>query len=316
MLQGRLAGRLAREVVGAEVGRQVGIGGRVPLVGVDAVEDAHQVAAALAQHAVQAAPEGRCLDLLGVGGADGGEEGGVAQRRLHEVQRSEVLELGGVVVLSPQPGDEHGAAVGHALVGHVVDGEHGGGAVERPGPFHRVDVDGNQRRLPVVGVDHVRHEVDRLAELERAAREEGEALQVVRVALAGRAVEVRPIEVPVVLEEVDRDVAARQVAQPESGAGHAPPHGHPDGSLQPLQRVPVEAGVEGHDHADVDATPAQRPGQRAGDVGQAACLGERGGLRGDEEDLEATLGLGHSIRSRRGGSRRRGRCCPSPRCRR
>ena len=62
-LQRRLAGRLAGHLLGVELFRQVLVGGRVPLVDVDAVQDADQVAAARAEHAVEAAAVGAGLDL-------------------------------------------------------------------------------------------------------------------------------------------------------------------------------------------------------------------------------------------------------------
>ncbi len=112
-----------------------------------------------------------------------------------------------MIVLGPEPGHEQRAAVEDALIGEVVDGVEARAAVQRLRPFDGVQVDGDERGLPVVGVHDVGKPGERLRELERAARQEREALEVVAVALRRRSIEVRPIEVVMVLEEVDRDVA-------------------------------------------------------------------------------------------------------------
>ncbi len=217
----------------------------------------------------------------------------MAQGGLGEVEGAEVLELGGIVVLGAETGDEQGVTVGHALVGEVVDGVDGRRAVQRTRPFDGVDVDGDERRLPVVSVDHVGHEPDGLRELEGAAGEQREPLQVVAVGLARRSVQVRTIEVPMVLEEVHGHVAARQPPEPHSGPGHAPPHRHVERAFEPLERVPVDPCVEGHHHPDVDAAQAERLGERPDDVAEAAGLRERRRLRGHEQDLERARRLRH-----------------------
>ena len=87
---------------------QVLVGAGIPLVDVDAVQDADA-----------GPPRARAARRRGRSRRPG--SGSPARRwgsrwraalawrsaRLHEVQRAEVLELGGVVVLPPEPGDEH-----------------------------------------------------------------------------------------------------------------------------------------------------------------------------------------------------------------
>ena len=166
------------------------------------------------------------LDLAGVGRADGRDQRGVGQRGLGEVQGAEVLELVRVVVLRPEAGDEQGAAVGDPLVREVVDRVEAGRAVEGLRPLHGVDVHGDERRLPVVRVHDVGMPAERLAELERAAREEREALEVVGVRLRGGAVQVLPVVVVMVLEEVDGHVAPGEPAQAHAAVGGAPADRH------------------------------------------------------------------------------------------
>ena len=118
-----------------------------------------------------------------------------------------------------------------------------------------------------------------------AARQEREALEVVGVALGRRTVEVRAVEVAVVLEAVDRDVAAGKLADAHARARAAPPHRHGHEAVEHLEVVPRHARVERHHDAHVDAQRAQRLGQRARDVGQPARLRERRALGGDEQNL-------------------------------
>jgi hypothetical protein len=112
-----LQAALPVHVLGVEHLRQGAVDGRVPLLDVDAVQDAAQVAAAPRQHPVQAEAEGRGLDLPRVGGAHRRQHGAVDDGRLHQVEVAEVLELVRVVVLGPERGDEHAARIEVPLVG-------------------------------------------------------------------------------------------------------------------------------------------------------------------------------------------------------
>ena len=76
-----------------------------------------------------------------------------------------------------------------------------------PSRLDRVEVDGDERRRPVVDVDDVGRPVEVLAELQGAAAEKGEADEVVGGEPAGRIVEVAAPEEAQVVEEVDGDVA-------------------------------------------------------------------------------------------------------------
>src|SRR6185436_16489323 len=101
------------------------------------------------------------------------------------------LELARMEMLATEPGDEHGARLVHSLIGQIVNREDRGRAMQRSAPFDRVDVYGQERRLPVVRMHDVGKEADRLTQLERCTAEEGEALQVVGVCVTRRAVEMR-----------------------------------------------------------------------------------------------------------------------------
>ena len=67
-----------RSVVG---GGERAVGGRIPDVGIDAVEDAGQHVAAGAQQAVEAHAARRRADFGGIGGADGGDGVGELESR-------------------------------------------------------------------------------------------------------------------------------------------------------------------------------------------------------------------------------------------
>ena len=197
-----------------------------------------------------------------------------------------MFQLARVVVLAPEAGDEHGVAVEDPLIGEIVDGVDRRRPVERLQPFHGVDVDGNEARLPIVAMNDVGEESQRLAELERAARQVGEPFEIVRITVTGWPVKVGAIEVAVVLEAVDGHVGLRQPAHADPAARRAPPHGDREQAVEHLEIVPGHAGVERHHHPYVHVQGAQRFRQRAHHVGETAGLRERRDLGGDEQNLQ------------------------------
>ena len=180
------------------------------------------------------------------------------------------------------------------LVGEVVDGEHARRPSERAVRFDRVEVDGDERRRPVVDVHHVGRPAEVLAELDRAATQEGEADQVVVRPRAGRVVEVAAAEEGEVVEEVDRHVALRDCrlrhARPRFAPAERDAERRGAALLHLVERDDV---VARHDDARVAAERAERDGEGADDVAEAACLDEGCAFRGDEEDGRV---LGHSRR--------------------
>ena len=81
--QGPLARRLPRLLGLVEGGGDVGIVPRVPLLVVDAVQDAHEIVGAGPHHAFEPLAELRGLDLAGVGGRHRGHDLGEEQAALH-----------------------------------------------------------------------------------------------------------------------------------------------------------------------------------------------------------------------------------------
>ena len=179
-------------------------------------------------------------------------------------------------MLAAEASDEHRPALEVALVGEVVNREHAGRAVQRLRPLDGIQVDGHQRGLPVVGVDDVGNEPERLAQLERAARQEREALEVVGIGLPGRAVE----------DTGDRrsgctrgSRSARRcpAVAPGAPAARALPKyigtvSVPSRRSSALQRMPWYSGITTR-----TSMPRRRKrlGQRPGDVGEPAGLAER-----------------------------------------
>ncbi len=156
----------------------------------------------------------------------------MGERRLGEVQGAEVFELSRVVVFVPESGSDQIGAVEDALIREVVNGIDARASVQWATPLDGVHVHRHERGLPIVRVHDVRDPTERGAELERAPRQKGEAVEVVRIVAAGRAVEIRTIEVLVVLEEVDRHLAPRQSAEPDTGTARCRTTSAPRGCLR------------------------------------------------------------------------------------
>ena len=174
------------------------------------------------------------------------------------------------------------------LVGEVVDGEDALRLRQLGAREPAAQRDRREPGLPVVQVDDVGGEAQRLRRLERADREQREAPVVVaelavRVAVdAAAAVRRRVVEeehlVPLgELQRRDADLLlAEREAQPEPGAGVLHPR---------VLHLRVERGDDLH----LVAERGERGGERAGDVGEASGLGERRDLGGEKEDLHRPI---------------------------
>ncbi|MCY1412769.1 hypothetical protein D9M71_281850 [compost metagenome] len=149
-------GALALPLMGAEAFPQVRVAARFPAF-VYAIGDAAELALGdlALEHAFQPAAEVGGGDLLCVGLAHRGHMAGVGDAALEERQLA--VELQGLVAQRLGRQGQLGAAlqVADALVGQVVDGEHGGCAQAAPGHVGR-----GQGRRPVVGVDQFRAPAD------------------------------------------------------------------------------------------------------------------------------------------------------------
>ena len=284
ILQGLLALCLARfEAVDVVVAGDVGVGGRVVGLHVDAVQDATELVLLLPQQGVQTVAEPRVEDLLCIGGADGGDLIRRLDGALHEVGAAIVLH-DMLVAAADAAGVFQDLGAVLALIGDVMDGKDGLDTVELVQmAIVQVQVHRHQSGLPVVAVDDVGGEVDVKQGLQHGAGEEGEALAVVV-----EAVETAALEVILVVEEVVGHAVDLSLEQAAVLAAPA----HRDGVVGHIFQLVAElqVAVQRHDDAGVHAVLDQSLGQRASHIGQTAGLRKGGCFRSSIQDL-------HKIRS-------------------
>ena len=148
----------------------------IPLVDVYSVDNALELVVPLGQNPVKAAALLGGLDLLGVGGADGGDVVGVHQACLQHVH----LAVGEDVLVRPDVGVEEVHAGECSLICQVVDGEHRLCAHEELASVHLQKI-GNKACSPVMAVKDIRFEVYCLAQLQRGLAHKSKAEEVVAV---------------------------------------------------------------------------------------------------------------------------------------
>ncbi len=260
--------------------------GGVPLLVVEPVQDPYQVVLSRLQHTVQTAPHLRRADLAAVVFRDGADYVGGEDTCLQEVDLAvELKPVDGEALLGEPHGGEFLAGE-EPLVGEVVDGE------DDPGPCEEgivlalvLQVVRDECGLPVVAMDDVGPEVHLFQELQNAAAEKGETLGVVGVVAAGGAVKLVAREVLLVLDEIDRYLAQRRLAQEPFflDAVH-----HDRGALAPLayrHPPPLDHRVEGHHDPDVMAKRPEGLGKGAGNIRQTSRLGKGSDLRRNKQNL-------------------------------
>ena len=152
-LQGALDTGLAAHALAIKMGIEQRVCGRVPELVVNAIEDAADTIAPVAQHAVQAAALFWRHDLLGVAWTDGGDGVGKLQTGFHEGKLPVVFRT-----VDGEQGlwhAEFGTAGGRkqSLVSQVVDGEHAGRDTASAG--QQLLVKRSQTGMPVVRMHHV-----------------------------------------------------------------------------------------------------------------------------------------------------------------
>ena len=197
------------------------IDGRIPLVVIDAVENAGDVGGAAAQNALQTEAVLRGLDLLGVLAADRGDEIRVSQRALEEVHLAEELQLGDGEQVPGQHEKRKRVRGKDSLIADVVDGEDRGNSLERGVlVVQGAQENGNQRGLPVVAMEDVGHAED-LGGLQNGAAIQGEALGIVMIVAQRSAVESIAIVEGRIIDEVvtGRRGACRRRPRSRSGNG-------------------------------------------------------------------------------------------------
>ena len=283
VLQVFLADSLAvLEGLGVVVLGNVGVGGGVEHIDVDAVQNAAQLILLLAQQAVQTMAEPGVENFLCIGGADGRDLIGTLDCTLHEVGTAVVLHHMGVAGTDAAGILEDIQAV-LALVGNVMDGEHRLDAAEFiQMAVIQVQIDRSQRGLPVVAVDDIRLEIGVEQHFEDGTGEEGKALAVIVEAVQAAAFEV----ILVVDKVVDNAVA---LGLEQAAVLAAPAHRHAEIGDIGQRILEFQIAVQRHNDAGVDAIANQRLGQSARNVGQAAGLGKGSSLAGCIQDFHKHL---------------------------
>ena len=273
-LERRLACGLAGEIIGIVVGRNVFVSARRPGVIVNAVDNAPDILAALDDQVGDVPANRGVPQLFGILLADSVDH--VCEDHANpgqvEVAVAERVADAGVARIQPHSLEDAVGECALVCAAEVVTREY-----RRVGQRAQLAVGGDERCVPVVEVNDVGLEIERFDGGEYGAAEEGEALGVVRIGAARGAVYAFAVEVVVVLDEIDGDLAPRQVGHVHGAATFAGGHGHADGLDGPLHLRGVLCGyaVLGHGDADVYAEFRQRFGQASGNVSESADLGKR-----------------------------------------
>ena len=174
---------------------------RIPHGVIHSVQNPHQVPRPLANHAIKRAAVFRRLNFERVATAHGRKIIGKKDAALQEIHVA--VEFQPVVSEKRfrQAGGFQHRAWKHALIGQIVNGQHHRQvARDRVFAVLRAHQQRNQRRLPIVAMNHIR-QPDALHEFDGGAAIFGEALGVVRIIDAFLAIELLAIEVAAVDHE-------------------------------------------------------------------------------------------------------------------
>ena len=181
-----------------------------------------------------------------------------------------------------------------ALVGDIVDRKQRGHVFElRHAALFDLQVRRDEPRLPIVGVDHVELQAQLARRFDHGPGEKHEPLAIVAVIAAFLAIQLRPVVVVVLLDEIDRHLAVGQVALEQRSGDRPRADRQVQSNRQPLDRQPrrMDLPVGRHDHQRLVPEPGQLDRQGTADIGQSAGLGERDRFAGGNQDLHAVWQL-------------------------
>ena len=274
-LESPLVGFLALDdAVHVELLRDLLVGGGVPDIVVDAVDDAAELHVMVPDDRVEVLAILCRLDLSRVGVGDGGDDVGIDERAfehvgvvvdLELVRREDIVRQAGEIL------DE--AELMLALELEVVDRDDGLGVLAGPGvPEQGVEIDRNEACLPVVAVDDVRLEPDDGEGCQDRLVEENELPEVLRHAGVGVAVG----EVLFVVDEVVDDAVLFEFHDADilHDARARDVHVEVADILHALFILVRDARVFRHHDPYVDAFRSKSLGQGAHDVSESARLRE------------------------------------------
>ena len=217
------------------------------------------------------------MELAGIGGTDGGDLIGGHQGGLHQIH---IAVHGDGAVIEPIAVQAqqilHNMRPKTALILDIMDGEHGFDTAQLLLPAGRIlQIHGDQRRLPVVAVDHLRHILQPGQQRHHRPAEKGEALAVVIFA-----VEASALEIALVIHEIPCHALILQGEQ--AAILVAPAQIHIDVAAKSHFFAPLVAdlSVKGQDHRHLVAVFGQGRRQTARHVGKAPCFAKGRGLAG------------------------------------
>ena len=269
LLKAALALALAAHIFFCVVAVDLIVGRGIVACDVDAVLDAAELVMTKIQLVVQTPAVPRVFDFSRVAGRNRGDTCRGLDSALHHIELAVHLEN---VALAR--GDSHALGVDLpavlALILDVVDGEQ---ALDVVIPWsvriEQIVVNGNQSRLPVVGVNDVGMEVDVGQHLKDRAREECESLGVVIVT-----VERAALEVVFVVDEI---VGAVVPARPEQSAVLMSPcnrHCEVGDEVELVFKILRNGAVKRYDDAAILSFSAQGMRKAARYVGKSAAAAE------------------------------------------
>ena len=256
------------------------IGGGVPDIDVDAIQNAAEPVRAFAKQAIQPATEFRTLDFPCIRGADRGYAVGKNQPPLDKAQLIIKLQR----TMRPQAGGQpqlyEGRMGKNALVGQIVNREHS----RRPLRFV-IQQCGNQSGLPVVAMHDIRLPIQTKpvhGDFNRDMTQQREPLGIVGPGLAigtqvGIAIATKVIGLH---QSVNLDIRTRQDAMPQSRAHMTA------WQLQGVQYPDIQGlRIAGNQNANIMPQLLECNRQTTGNVSQTSGLDQRISLAGNKKDL-------------------------------
>ena len=219
-------------------------------------------------------------DLARVGGAHGAHLVGRFHRSLHKVGAAVVLHNMGVP-LANAAGVLQNIQPVFALVLDIMDGEHRlNAAVFVQMPVVKVQIHRHQRRLPVVGVQHVRHKIGVKQHFQNSPAEKRKPL-----AIVVKAVQAAALKIIFVVEKIERHAVA--LGGKQAAVLAAPAHRHAEAG-HIFQLIPVfQIAVERQHHPAVHPVSHKGLGQASGNVAKAAGRGVGVCLAGTKKNVHS-----------------------------
>ena len=277
-----LAGQILRRIVGSDAS----VSSRIVELHIDAVEHAGQLIAALGQNALHPVSKVGILQLLRIGGGHGvhrvsGEDGALQQIQIA------VQQQGAVIHPAPVQAEQVAQAIGviASLILDVVDSQH---RPDRAIPVLPdaviLQINGNQGRLPVIAVDHIRPELQMVQHLHHGPGEEAEALSVIYIT-----VELGPVKILLVIQEIPGHAVLFHGKQAAVGVPPGQIHIIVAQECQLVSKFFSDPPVQRQDHSGLGSLLRQSGRQGTGYVCQSAGFTEGNGLAGRIQNLHILL---------------------------